>query len=164
MELDEVQSNRDDLIAKIREAVRVMVDDWGINVTRAEILDVNLDEATRAAMLQQLNAERARRAQVTEAEGQKRSVELSADAQLYEAVQVAKARRIQADAEAYATQVVSQAIADNGLEAAQYQVALKQVEALAAVAQGQGANTIIVPANAVDAFADAFKMLKGRAS
>ena len=62
MELDEVQSNRDDLIAKIREAVRVMVDDWGINVTRAEILDVNLDEATRAAMLQQLNAERARRA------------------------------------------------------------------------------------------------------
>lgn len=164
MELDEVQSNRDDLIAKIREAVRVMVDDWGINVTRAEILDVNLDEATRAAMLQQLNAERARRAQVTEAEGQKRSVELSADAQLYEAQQVAKARRIQADAEAYATQVVSQAIADNGLEAAQYQVALKQVEALAAVAQGQGANTIIVPANAVDAFADAFKMLKGRAS
>jgi regulator of protease activity HflC (stomatin/prohibitin superfamily) len=164
MELDEVQSNRDDLIAKIREAVRVMVDDWGINVTRAEILDVNLDEATRAAMLQQLNAERARRAQVTEAEGQKRSVELSADAQLYEAEQVAKARRIQADAEAYATQVVSQAIADNGLEAAQYQVALKQVEALAAVAQGQGANTIIVPANAVDAFADAFKMLKGRAS
>ena len=60
--------------------------------------------------------------------------------------------------------MVSQAIADNGLEAAQYQVALKQVEALAAVAQGQGANTIIVPANAVDAFADAFKMLKGRAS
>ena len=62
MELDEVQSNRDDLIAKIREAVRVMVDDWGINVTRVDIRDVNLDEATRAAMLQQLNAERARRA------------------------------------------------------------------------------------------------------
>ena len=45
------------------------MDDWGIEVTRAEILDVNLDDATRAAMLQQLNAERARRAQVTEAEG-----------------------------------------------------------------------------------------------
>jgi regulator of protease activity HflC (stomatin/prohibitin superfamily) len=164
MELDEVQSNRDDLIKKIRESVTVMVDDWGINVTRAEILDVNLDEATRAAMLQQLNAERARRAQVTEAEGLKRAVELSADAQLYEAEQVAKARRIQADAEAYATQVVAQAIADNGLEAAQYQVALKQVEALSAVAKGQGASTIIMPSNAVDAFSDAFKMLKGRSS
>ncbi|HAV09855.1 MAG TPA: paraslipin, partial [Rhodobacteraceae bacterium] len=56
MELDEVQSNRAELINKIREAVRAMVDDWGIEVTRAEILDVNLDSATRAAMLQQLNA------------------------------------------------------------------------------------------------------------
>ena len=164
MELDEVQSNRSELIGKIRESVRVMVDELGIIVTRAEILDVNLDEATRAAMLQQLNAERARRAQVTEAEGQKRAVELAADAQLYEAEQIAKARRIQADAEAYATQVVAKAIADNGLEAAQYQVALKQVEALTQVGQGQGSNTVIVPAHAMDAFADAFKMLKGRGS
>jgi regulator of protease activity HflC (stomatin/prohibitin superfamily) len=101
LELDEVQSNRNDLIEKIRGSVATMVDDWGIEVTRAEILDVNLDDATRAAMLQQLNAERARRAQVTEAEGQKRAVELAADAQLYEAEQIAKARRIQAEAEAF---------------------------------------------------------------
>ena len=85
MELDEVQSNRNDLIEKIRASVATMVDDWGIEVTRAEILDVNLDDATRAAMLKQLNAERARRAQVIEAEGRKRTVELAADAQLYEA-------------------------------------------------------------------------------
>ena len=59
------------LIARIKELVEDAVDDWGIEVTRAEILDVNLDQATRDAMLQQLNAERARRAAVTEAEGQK---------------------------------------------------------------------------------------------
>ena len=94
MELDEVHSNRNDLIEKIRASVATMVDDWRIDVTRAEILDVNLDDATRAAMLQQLNAERACRAQVTEAEGRKRAVELAADAQLYEAEQIAKARRI----------------------------------------------------------------------
>ena len=70
------------------------VDDWGIEVTRAEILDVNLDQATRDAMLQQLNAERERRAQVTRAEGTKRAVELNADAELYAAEQTAKARRI----------------------------------------------------------------------
>jgi regulator of protease activity HflC (stomatin/prohibitin superfamily) len=162
IELDQVQSNRSELIGKVREQVEAMVDDWGIEVTRAEILDVNLDEATRAAMLQQLNAERARRAQVTEAEGKKRSVELSADAELYAAEQVAKARRITADAEAYATGVVAQAIKENGIEAAQYQVALKQVEALTAVGQGSGKQTIIVPAQALDAFTDAFKMLKGR--
>ena len=163
MELDQVQSNRNELTANIREHVRMMVDEWGIQVTRAEILDVSLDEATRHAMLQQLNAERARRAQVTEAEGKKRAVELNADAELYAAEQEAQARRVLADAEAYATGVIASAIKENGIEAAQYQVALKQVEALTAVGQGEGKQTIIVPAQALDAFGDAFKMLKGRA-
>lgn len=160
MELDAVQSNRGQLIARIRDSLADMVDDWGIEVTRVEILDVNLDEATRAAMLQQLNAERARRALVTEAEGRKRAVELAADADLYAAEQAAKARRIGADAEAYATGVVAQAIAANGLEAAQYQVALKQVEALAAVGAGEGRQTVLLPAAALDAFRDAFGLLK----
>ncbi|KNG95642.1 hypothetical protein ATO11_00390 [Pseudaestuariivita atlantica] len=164
MELDEVQSNRNQLIAEIKKLVESAVDDWGIEVTRAEILDVNLDQATRDAMLQQLNAERARRAQVTEAEGQKRSVELNADAELYAAEQSAKARRIQAEAEAYATEIVAKAIRENGIEAAQYNVALKQVEALGAVAQGQGNQTVVLPSDAVDSFADAFKMLFGRKS
>jgi regulator of protease activity HflC (stomatin/prohibitin superfamily) len=162
MELDEVQANRAELIGKIREAVRMMVDDWGIEVTRAEVLDVNLDEATRAAMLQQLNAERARRAMVTEAEGKRRAVELAADADLYAAEQQAKAKRITADAEAYATGVIASAIAANGLEAAQYQVALKQVEALQAVAVGEGKQTILVPAAALEAFGDAFRLIRGR--
>jgi regulator of protease activity HflC (stomatin/prohibitin superfamily) len=162
MELDEVQSNRSQLIREIKLLVEDAVDDWGIEVTRAEILDVNLDQATREAMLQQLNAERARRAAVTEAEGQKRAVELAADAELYAAEQEAKARRVLADAEAYATSAVARAIQDNGLEAAQYQVALKQVEALTAVGGGAGNQTIIVPADAVAAFGDAFRMLKGR--
>jgi regulator of protease activity HflC (stomatin/prohibitin superfamily) len=162
MELDQVQANRSSLIEAVRTQVAQQVDDWGIEVTRAEILDVNLDQATREAMLQQLNAERARRAQVTEAEGKKRAVELQSDAELYAAEQDAKARRILADAEAYATQVVAVAIAENGLEAAQYQVALKQVEALQKLGDGTGSQTVILPANALDAFANAFSMLKGR--
>ena len=161
MELDEVQSNRATLIATIKEAVEDAVDNWGIEVTRAEILDVNLDQATRDAMLQQLNAERERRAAVTRAEGEKRSVELNADAELYAAEQAAKARRVAADAEAYATGVVAKAIQDNGLEAAQYQVALKQVEALNALGGSEGSSTVVLPANAVEAFGNAFRMLKG---
>jgi len=163
LELDQVQSNRAELIQLVREAVRLMVDDWGVEVTRAEILDVNLDEATRAAMLQQLNAERARRALVTEAEGKRRAVELQADGELYAAEQESKARRVLADAEAYATGVIAEAIQKNGLEAAQYQVALKQVDALTAVGQGEGKQVVVVPAQALDAFGDAFKMLKGKA-
>jgi len=162
MELDEVQSNRSVLIATIKGSVEDAVDAWGIEVTRAEILDVNLDQATRDAMLQQLNAERERRAAVTTAEGQRRAVELAADADLYAAEQGAKARRVQADAEAYATGVVARAIQDNGLEAAQYQVALKQVEAFGNLGQGQGQQTVVVPAQALEAFGDAFRMLRGR--
>ncbi|WP_300549275.1 SPFH domain-containing protein [Roseovarius sp.] len=163
MDLDEVQSNRNEMIGTIKQLVESAVDDWGIEVTRAELLDVNLDQATRDAMMQQLNAERARRAQVTEAEGAKRAVELNADAELYAAEQIAKARRITADAEAYATSVVAKAIAENGVEAAQYQVALKQVEALNALGASPSSSTILVPANALEAFGDAFKMLKGKA-
>lgn len=164
MDLDDVQANRSALIETIKLAVEDAVDNWGIEVTRAEILDVNLDEATRQAMLQQLNAERARRAQVTEAEGTKRAVELQADAELYAAEQTAKARRIEADAEAYATEVVARAIADNGLEAAQYQVALKQVEALNAMSSSGSSQTVLLPAQALEAFGNAFNMLKGRGS
>ena len=162
MELDEVQANRAGLIERIKHLVEEAVTDWGIDVTRAEILDVNLDKATRDAMLQQLNAERARRAAVTEAEGNKRATELHADAELYAAEQAAKARRVEAEAEAYATQVVAQAIAAHGIEAAQYQVALKQVEAVSQMAQGEGQQTVLIPSSVADAFGDAFTMLKGR--
>ena len=150
------------VIATIKSNVVDAVENWGIEVTRAEILDVNLDAATRAAMMQQLNAERARRAQVTEAEGKKRAVELAADAELYASEQTAKARRILAEAEAYATQVVATAINENGLEAAQYQIALKQVEAFNTMGKADGNQTIVLPADALAAFGDAFKLLKGR--
>jgi regulator of protease activity HflC (stomatin/prohibitin superfamily) len=99
---------------------------------------------------------------VTEAEGKRRAVELAADGALYAAEQEAKAKRVLADAEAYATGVIAEAIGRNGLEAAQYQVALKQVEALTAVGQGAGKQVVVVPAQALDAFGDAFRMFRGR--
>ena len=58
--------------------------------------------------------------------------------------------------------MVAAAIAENGLEAAQYQVALKQVESLNMLGASQGSSTIVVPANALEAFGNAFNMLKGR--
>lgn len=162
MELDQVQSNRARLNERIRDSLANMVDDWGIEVTRVEILDVNLDDATRAAMLQQMTAERARRAQVTEAEGQRRAVELAADGQLYAAEQQAKARRITAEAEAYATEAIAEAIRKGGIEAAQYQLGIRQIEVLGDVASGDGKQTLILPAGAVDAFADMMGRIGGK--
>lgn len=162
MELDHVQSNRARLNERIRDSLANMVDDWGIEVTRVEILDVSLDDATRAAMLQQMTAERARRAQVTEAEGRRRAVELAADGELYAAEQQAKARRITAEAEAFATEAIAEAIRKGGIEAAQYQLGIRQIEVLGEVASGDGKQTLILPAGAVDAFADMMGRIGGK--
>ena len=52
----------------------------------------------------------------------------------------------------------------DGIEAAALPASpLKQVEALNALGAGQGKSTILLPANALDAFGDAFKLLKGAA-
>ena len=98
---------------------------------------------------------------MTEAEGAKRAVELSTDAELYASEQSAKARKVLADTEAYATSAVAKAITEHGIEAAQYQVALKLVEALTALGTSNGSQIVIVPASAMDAFGDAFRSLKG---
>ncbi|MGB2388810.1 MAG: SPFH domain-containing protein [Henriciella sp.] len=160
LDMDTIQSNRSELNENIRAALDKVMDGWGIEVTRTEITDVEMDAKTVDAMAKQLNAERERRALVMTAEGNKRAVELEAEAELYAAEQRAKARRVEADAEAYATGVVAKAIADNGIEAAQYQVALKQVETLQALGNSDGRQTIILPSSLAGAFGDAFKMLK----
>ena len=107
---------------------------------------------------QQLNAEREKRASIAEAEGSKRSVELAADAVLYEADKKAEAIRITADAEAYAvtvkagadaeqTRLVAQAIADNGQPAVDYEIMKRQVQAMSEVAAADNAKTVILPTN-----------------
>jgi len=129
-EFDEVQSNRTQLNGKLRTELIEIADEWGIEITRCEIIDVNVDAATREAMQKQLNAERERRATVTKAEGDKRAVELNADAELYEAQKQAEAVRIQAEAEAYATETIAKAIAAGGLDAIKYEMLKRQVEAV----------------------------------
>jgi regulator of protease activity HflC (stomatin/prohibitin superfamily) len=159
IDLDDVQSNRSQLNASIKSQLADATDDWGIQVTRAEVLDVNLDEQTRDAMLQQLNAERARRAAVAKAEGDKRALELKADAELYQAQKVAEARRVQADADAYATATVAEAIRANGNEAIQFEIAKRQIEAMGALAASAQAKTIVLPTDLADAFKAAAKLV-----
>jgi regulator of protease activity HflC (stomatin/prohibitin superfamily) len=110
-ELDEVQTNRDQVSAELKRQLEMAAQEWGVEIPRSEITDVNVDEATRRAMLAQITAERERRAAVTRAEGEKRAAERKADAELYTAQKLADARRITADAEAYATETVARAFA-----------------------------------------------------
>ncbi len=159
MDLDGVQAQRSDLTETIKSNLERAVDEWGIVVTRAEIIDVSLDEATRRVMLQQLNAERSRRAQVTEANGRKEAMQLEADARLYAETQNAQAVRVKADAQAYATETVARAIKITGLDAVNFQIAMAQVEAMGKVASGPSAKTIIMPADAADAMTGVVALL-----
>jgi len=161
-DLDKVQSNRADLNMAIKEQLEGATRDWGVVITRAEVLDVNLNERTREAMMQQLNAERKRRASVTEAEGSKRTIELNADAMLYDARKRAEGRKVIADADSYAIQVVSSAIAEHGIQAVEFEVRKRQIEAMTKVADGTNTRTVLLPAEMLETFGRAADLLKKR--
>ena len=86
----------------------------GIEITRTEVIDVVVDETTRIAQRTQLNAEREKRAQIAAAEGEKRSMELGADAELYTAKQRAEGIRAIPEAEAYQTEIIAKANFNKG--------------------------------------------------
>ncbi len=145
MEFDEIQGRREHINERIKTQLLSACEVWGVEVTRTEILDVEVDEATKTAMQKQLNAERERRATVTTAEGQRDSTKLVADAELYTAQKKAEARRVLADAEAYATTTVAEAIAKNGQSAIDFEIAKLQVHGWTEISKSNSAKLIIIP-------------------
>ncbi len=149
-DLDQVQSNRSALSEAIASDIQHVTDEWGIHVTRVEIVDVEVDEATRTAMQRQLNAERNRRAIVTEAEGKRQATNLGADADLYTAQQQAQAQRVLADAQAYAVQTVASAINANGESAINFDIKKIQADAIKALGSQPGSKIILLPADILE--------------
>lgn len=156
LELDALQSSRDQMNERILENLREAAALWGLEVTRSEITDVQVDQQTKDAQRQQLNAERERRATVARAEGERARVQLEADAELYAAQRQAEAVKVTADADAYATvktaqaaaqqtKVIAQAIADNGKPAIDYDILKRQVDAIGVLAASDNAKTIVLP-------------------
>ncbi|MDP7624086.1 MAG: SPFH domain-containing protein [Rhodospirillales bacterium] len=156
LELDALQSSRESMNTEIAENLQIAAKIWGVEVTRTEITDVIIDDTTKDAQRQQLNAERQRRAAIAEAEGDKRSKELAADAQLYTAQKEAEAVRVRAEADAYAieieakanaeqTRLLAQAISENGQPAINFEIMKRQVEGLSQIASSENSKTVIVP-------------------
>lgn len=145
MEFDEIQGRREHINERIRSSLLSACEVWGVEITRTEILDVEVNEATKQAMQKQLNAERERRATVTTAEGQRDSVKLVADGDLYTAQKKAEARRVLAEAEAYATSKVAEAIASNGQPAIDFEIAKLQVHGWTELSKSSGSKLIIIP-------------------
>ena len=132
---------------------------WGVKVTRIEIADLSPPADITEAMARQMKAERLKRAEILTAEGEKQSAILSAEglktAQILEAegrreaaFRDAEARERAAQAEARATEMVSEAIAKGDVQAVNYFVATKYVEALKDIASADNQKVIMMPVEA----------------
>ncbi|HVY89489.1 MAG TPA: SPFH domain-containing protein [Hyphomonadaceae bacterium] len=158
MDLDQVLANRDDINARLLKVIDAATHPWGVKVTRIEIKDLTPPADITQAMARQMKAEREKRAQVLEAEGLKQSAILKAEglkqSQILEAegrreaaFRDAEARERAAEAEAKATAVVSDAISKGDVNAINYFLGLKYVEAFGKLANSPQQRTVIVPAD-----------------
>jgi regulator of protease activity HflC (stomatin/prohibitin superfamily) len=159
MDLDELLSKRDEINARLLTVVDDATTPWGVKVTRIEIKDIAPPQDLVDAMARQMKAERekrasileaegARQAEILKAEGEKQAAVLEAEGRKEAAFRDAEARERLAQAEARATLMVSEAIAKGDLQAVNYFVAQKYVEALKAIGSAPNNKVVLIPLEA----------------
>ena len=156
MALDDLLSHRDEINERLLRVMDAAASPWGVKVTRIEIKDILPPADLAGAMARQMKAEREKRAAVLEAEGlrqaeilraegQKQSQILAAEGRKEAAFRDAEARERSAEAEARATAMVSEAISQGDLAAANFLVAEKYIDAVRALATAPNQKVVIVP-------------------
>ena len=153
MSLDETLTSRDLINTKITASLDEATDRWGIKVNRVELKNIEPPAEIRQAMEKQMKADREKRASILLAEGEKQAAITRAEGEKESAIlraEAVKQQRIrEAEGEAQALLMVQKAKADsirliNEAAPSQNMLALRSMEAMEKVADGQ-ATKIIVP-------------------
>lgn len=161
MDLDELLSQRDVINHRLLEVVDQATEPWGVKVTRIEIKDITPPRDLVDAMARQMKAERDKRAQILEAEGlrqaqilraegEKQSAVLQAEGRKEAAFRDAEARERQAEAEAKATAAVSEAIGKGNINAINYFLGQKYLDALKAIGTADNSKMVMLPVEATN--------------
>ncbi len=159
MDLDDLLSRRDDINQRLLTVVDQATSPWGIKVTRIEIKDISPPADLVASMGRQMKAEREKRALILEAEGMRQAAILKAEGEKQAAIlqaegrreaayRDAEAREREAEAEAKATTSVSEAIASGNVQALNYFVAGRYIDALGKFAVSPNQKVFFMPVEA----------------
>jgi len=147
MNLDDALSSRDQIKARLKTSISDDVADWGVVIKTVEIQDINPSPTMQKAMEEQAAAERARRATVTRADGEKEAAILQADGRLEAARRDAEAKRVQAQASRDAIEMVAKAVAQGDALPVHYLLGEKYVGAVEELAKSPNAKTFVLPAD-----------------
>ena len=146
MTLDEALSSRDHFKSKLKEAISDDISDWGITLKTVEIQDINPSPTMQQAMEEQAAAERARRATVTRADGDKQAVILNAEGELEASKREAEAQVILAEASKRAISLVTEAIGEKELPVI-YLLGEKYISSLQELSSSDNSKFVVFPAD-----------------
>jgi regulator of protease activity HflC (stomatin/prohibitin superfamily) len=146
MDLDDALSSREMIKAKLKAGISDDIADWGITLKTVEIQDIKPSPTMQHAMEEQAAAERARRATVTRAEGDKSAAILQADGRLEASRRDAAAQVVLAEASQTAIRKVAEATQAGELPVV-YLLGEKYIEAMRGLASSQNSKLVVLPAD-----------------